>query len=75
MRGLGRDVFPRRPRGIHIAGWHPAISVQGLSNALADVGEGIDETPVEEYAMMLEVTMADCPGQPRPLHSLGTWEW
>ena len=44
----------------------PQFSVQGLSDALADVGEGIDETPVEEYAMMLEVTMADCPGQPCP---------
>ena len=42
------------------------FSVQGLSDALTDVGEGIDETPVEEYAMMLEVTMADHPGQPRP---------
>ena len=40
--------------------------MQGLSDALADVGEGIDETPVEEYAMMLEVTMSDHPGQPRP---------
>ena len=40
--------------------------MQGLSNALADIGEGIDETPVEEYAMMLEVTMADQPGWPRP---------
>ena len=42
------------------------FSVQGLSDALADVGEGINETPVEEYAMMLEVTMADHPGQPCP---------
>ena len=42
------------------------FSVQGLSNALADVGEGITESPVKEYAMMLEVTMADCPGQPHP---------
>ena len=33
---------------------------------LADVGEGIDETPAEEYIMMLEVVMADCPGQPHP---------
>ena len=40
--------------------------MQGLSNALAGVGEGKDETPAEEYAMMLEVTMADCPGQPHP---------
>ena len=40
--------------------------MQGLSDALADVGEGIDETPAEEYAMMLEVTMADHPGWPGP---------
>ena len=40
--------------------------MQGLSDALANVEEGINETPVEEYAMMLEVTMADCPGWPRP---------
>ena len=40
--------------------------MQGLSDALADVGEGMDETPAEEYAMMLEVTMADCPGRPHP---------
>ena len=31
-----------------------------------DVREGTDETPVEEYAMMLEVTMADHPGRPCP---------
>ena len=40
--------------------------MQGLSDALADVGEGIVETPAEEYAMMLEVMMADCPGWPHP---------
>ena len=40
--------------------------MQGLSDALADVGEGMDETPAEEYAMIIEVTMADRPGQPRP---------
>ena len=44
----------------------PRFSMQGLSDALADVGEGINETPVEEYAMMLEITMADHPGQPHP---------
>ena len=44
----------------------PQFSMQGLSDALADVQEGIDETPEEEYAMMLEVTMADRPGWPRP---------
>ena len=50
----------------------PRFSMQGLSNALADVGEGITEPPAEEYAMMLEVMMADCSGQP---HSPGMWEW
>ena len=44
----------------------PRFSVQGLSNVLADVGEGMDETPAEEYAMMLEVTMADHPDRPHP---------
>ena len=38
------------------------FSMQGLSDALADVGEGITEPPVEEYAMMLGVMMADRPG-------------
>ena len=42
------------------------FSVQGLSDALADVREGITEPPAEEYAMMLEVTMADHPGRPHP---------
>ena len=37
-----------------------------LCNVLADVGEGMDETPAEEYAMMLEVTMADHPGWSHP---------
>ena len=44
----------------------PRFSMQGLSDALVDVGEGINEPPVEEYAMMLEVMMADCPGWPCP---------
>ena len=44
----------------------PQFSVQGLSDALVDVGEGTGETPAEEYAMMLEVTMADRPGRPHP---------
>ena len=44
----------------------PQFSMQGLSDMLVDVGEGTDETPAEEYAMMLEVTMADHPGQPHP---------
>ena len=49
----------------------PHFSFQGLSDALADVGEGTGETSVEEYALMLEVTMADCPGRPALPHSLG----
>ena len=44
----------------------PRFSMQGLSNTLADFGVGINETPAEEYAMMLEVMMADRPGQPHP---------
>ena len=44
----------------------PRFSLQGLSDALADVREGTGETSAQEYAMMLEVTMADCPGQARP---------
>ena len=42
----------------------PQFSVQGLSDALVDVEEGMGETPVKKYAMMLEVTMADHPGWP-----------
>ena len=42
------------------------FSMQGLSDALEGVGEGKDETPAEEYAMMLEVMMADRPGRPHP---------
>ena len=44
----------------------PRFSMQGLSDVLVDVEEGMGETPAEEYAMMLEVTMADRPGRPRP---------
>ena len=44
----------------------PQFSVQGLSDALVNVGEGINETPAEEYAMTLEVTMADHPGWCHP---------
>ena len=53
----------------------PQFSVQGLSNALVDVGEGMDGTPAEEYAMMLEVTMADCPGHPILPHFPGMRGW
>ena len=44
----------------------PQFSLQGLSDVLADVGEGTGKTSVEEYALMLEVTMSDCPGRPCP---------
>ena len=40
----------------------PCYSLQGLSDALADIGEGTGETSAEEYALMLEVMMADRPG-------------
>ena len=44
----------------------PRFSMQGLSDALADVRKGITEPPVEECTMMLEMTMADHPGWPHP---------
>ena len=44
----------------------PQFSLQGLSNALGDVGEGMGKTSAEEYTLMLEVTMADHPGRPHP---------
>ena len=51
----------------------PQFSVQGLSDTLVDVGEGTGETPAEEYAMMLEVMIADI--GPIPPHFLGTQGW
>ena len=42
------------------------FSLQGLSDALADIGEETGKTSAEEYALMLEVMMTDRPGQPRP---------
>ena len=44
----------------------PRFSLEGLSDTLVDIGEGTGKTSVEEYALMLEVTMADHPDQPRP---------
>ena len=44
----------------------PRFSMQGLSDTLADVEEGITKPPAEEYAMILEVTMANRPGRPHP---------
>ena len=44
----------------------PRFYMQGLCDALADVREGITEPPAEEYAMMLEVMMANCPGRLHP---------
>ena len=40
----------------------PCFSLQGLSNALTDIGDGMGETSEEKYGLMLEVTMADHPG-------------
>ena len=40
----------------------PQFSLQGLSNTLADIGEGTGKTSAEEYALMLEAMMADRPG-------------
>ena len=37
----------------------PQFSVQGLSDTLAEGGQGTEDAPVEEYTMMLEVMMAD----------------
>ena len=42
------------------------FSLQRLSDALADIGEGTGRTSVEEYTLTLEVMMADCPGRPCP---------
>ena len=44
----------------------PQFSLQGLSDALVDIRAETMKTSMEEYALMLEVTMADCPGQPHP---------
>ena len=53
----------------------PHLSLQGLSDALADVREGAGETSMEEYTLMLEVMMADHPGQPVLPRSLGMQGW
>ena len=44
----------------------PRFSLQGLSDALVDIGEETGKISMEEYALLLEVTMADCPGRPCP---------
>ena len=44
----------------------PQFSLQGLSDTLADIGAETGKTSMEEYALMLEVTMADHPGRPCP---------
>ena len=44
----------------------PRFLLQGLSNALSDVGEETGKTSVEEYALLLEVMMAHHPGRPHP---------
>ena len=44
------------------------LSVQGLSDALAVLESKLTvvQPPTEEFALMLEVTMADCPRHPHP---------
>ena len=44
----------------------PQLSLQGLSDALADVREETGKTSMEEYALMSEVMMADHLGRPHP---------
>ena len=46
----------------------PSFSIQGLSDALTalDTEVTVVQPPSEEYALLLEVTMADCPGCPCP---------
>ena len=47
----------------------PCFSVQGLSDALTEIGQEVTEVqpPVGEYAMLLEVMMVDHPGCLCPL--------
>ena len=40
----------------------PHFSLQGLSNTLVDIWDGMGKTSAEEYGLMLEVMMADCSG-------------
>ena len=49
------------------------FSVQGLSDALTSLESKVTmvQPPAEEYALLLEVTMADCPGCP----CLPTFSW
>ena len=44
------------------------FSVQGLSDALTSLESEVTvvQLPSEGYALLLEVTMADCPGHPHP---------
>ena len=62
----GEMYFPDKQGEYMLLDGALRFSMQGLSDALSDVGEGITEPPAEEYAMMLEVMMANRPGWPRP---------
>ena len=46
----------------------PSFSIQGLSDALTalDAKVTMVQPPSEEYALLLEVTMADCPWHLHP---------
>ena len=53
------------------------FSVQGLSDALTALESevAVVQSPTEEYALILEVTMADRLGTHAFPHSPGTQEW
>lgn len=61
------EMYPPDDQGEYlVADEAPQFLVQGLSDTLSEAGRGMEETPVEEYAMLLEVMMADISGQPHP---------
>ena len=43
-----------------------SFTIQGLSDALTALGPEVTKVTKVEYALQLEVTMADWPGQPQP---------
>ena len=59
---LGEMYFPDDQGEYTSLDETPQFSLQGLSDALADIGEGAGKTSAEEYVPTLEVTMADHPG-------------
>ena len=53
------------------------FSIQDLSDALMSLESEVTvvQPPAKEYALLLEVTMADRPGCPHPPDSLGMLAW